>query len=96
VIYKESIDKGMSEQQALLRTLESMNFGRRGLSPSLQMLSTVIPFFNAQIQGLDVLYRAYKGQMPFNEQLKIKEKMLQRGMFMALGTIAYAAAMQDD
>jgi hypothetical protein len=96
VIYKESIDKGMSEQQALLRTLESMNFGRRGLSPSLQMLSTVIPFFNAQIQGLDVLYRAYKGQMPFSEQLKIKEKMLQRGMFMALGTIAYAAAMQDD
>jgi len=96
VIYKESIDKGMSEQQALLRTLESMNFGRRGLSPSMQMLSTVIPFFNAQIQGLDVLYRAYKGQMPFNEQLKIKEKMMQRGMFMALGTIAYAAAMQDD
>jgi hypothetical protein len=96
VIYKESIEKGMSEQQALLRTLESMNFGRRGLSPSMQMLSTVIPFFNAQIQGLDVLYRAFKGQMPFNEQLKIKEKLLQRGMFMALGTIAYAAAMQDD
>lgn len=96
VIYKESIEKGMSEQQALLRTLESMNFGRRGLSPSLQMLSTVIPFFNAQIQGLDVLYRAYTKQMPFSEQLKIKEKMIQRGMFMALGTIAYAAAMQDD
>jgi len=96
VIYKDSIDKGMSEQQALLRTLESMNFGRRGLSPSMQMLSTVIPFFNAQIQGLDVLYRAFRGEMPFSEQLKIKEKLLQRGLFLALGTVAYAAAMQDD
>jgi hypothetical protein len=96
VIYKDSLAKGMSEQAALLRTLESMNFGRRGLSPSIQAMSTVIPFFNAQIQGLDVLYRAYTGQMPYSEQLKIKQKMLSRGLMLAMGTLAYAAAMSDD
>ena len=96
VIYKDSIAKGMSEQEALLRTLESMNFSRRGVSPSMQMLSVMIPFFNAQIQGLDVIYRAYKGDMPFSEQLKIKEKMMARGLLMAIGTLAYAALMSDD
>ena len=96
VIYKDSILKGMSHQQALLRSVESMNFSRRGLSPSIQMLSTMIPFFNAQIQGLDVLYRAFKGDMPYNEQLKIREKLFRRGLMLAVGTMAYAAAMQDD
>jgi hypothetical protein len=96
VIYKDSLAKGMSHQQALLRSVESMNFSRRGLSPSIQMLSTMIPFFNAQIQGLDVLYRAFTGKMPYNEQLKIREKLVKRGLLLAAGTMAYAVAMQDD
>jgi hypothetical protein len=96
VIYKDSLAKGMSEMQAYMRTLESMNFSRRGLSPSMQMLSTVIPFFNAQIQGLDVLYRAFTGRMPYSEQLKIRQKLYTRGLLLAAGTLAYAAAMEDD
>ncbi len=96
VIYKDSLAKGMSEQEALLRTLESMNFSRKGVSPSMQMLSVLIPFFNAQVQGLDVVYRAFKGDMPYSEQLKIREKLMARGALLALGTIAYAAMMEDD
>ena len=96
VIYKDSLAKGMSEQEALLRTLESMNFSRRGVSPSMQALSIMIPFFNAQIQGFDVLYRAFSGKMPFSEQLKIKEKLITRGLMLAAGTMAYAAMMSDD
>jgi hypothetical protein len=96
VVYKDSLAKGMSEQEALNRTIESMNFGRRGVSPSMHWLSVMIPFFNAQIQGLDVIYRAYKGDMPYSEQLKIKEKMIARGAMLAVGTLAYAALMSDD
>jgi hypothetical protein len=96
VLYKDSINKGMSEMQAMLRTLESMNFSRRGLSPSMQMASVLIPFFNAQIQGLDVLYRAFTGKMPYDQQLEIRKKMLARGLMLAAGTIAYAAMMEDD
>lgn len=96
VIYKDSLAKGMSEQEALLRTLESMNFSRRGVSPSMQALSTLIPFFNAQVQGLDVIYRAFKGDMPYSEQLDIRGKMVRRGALLAAGTIAYAMLMGDD
>jgi hypothetical protein len=96
VIYKDSLAKGMTEQEALLRTLESMNFSRRGVSPSMQALSTLIPFFNAQVQGLDVIYRAFKGDMPYSQQLDIRGKMVRRGAMLAAGTIAYAMLMQDD
>lgn len=96
VIYKDSLAKGMTEQEALLRTLESMNFSRRGVSPSMQALATLIPFFNAQIQGLDVIYRAFKGDMPYSQQLDIRGKMARRGLMLAAGTIAYAAMMEDD
>jgi hypothetical protein len=96
VIYKDSLAKGMTEQEALLRTLESMNFSRRGVSPSMQALSTLIPFFNAQVQGLDVIYRAMKGDMPYSQQLDIRGKMVRRGLMLAAGTIAYAAMMEDD
>jgi len=98
-IYKDSIAKGMSDMQAYLRTLESMNFSRRGLSPSMQYMSTLIPFFNAQIQGLDVMYRTFTnkyGGMPYHKQLEIRQKMLMRGTLMALGTFAYAMMMEDD
>lgn len=96
VVYKDSLAKGMTKQEALLRTLESMNFSRRGVSPSMQMMSVLIPFFNAQIQGLDVLYRAFKGDMPFSEQLKIRQKLVARGVMLAAGTMAYAMMMEDD
>ena len=43
-----------------------------------------------------MLYKALSGNLPFNERLKIQEKLLTRGFIIAGGTMAYAAAMQDD
>jgi hypothetical protein len=45
---------------------------------------------------LDVLYRAFKGDMPYSEQLKIREKLVTRGLLLAAGTMAYVAMMSDD
>jgi hypothetical protein len=73
-----------------------MNFTKRGVSPTIHMLSTLIPFFNAQIQGLDVLYKSFTGKMPFNERLKVREKLIKRGALMFGTSLVYAAAMQDD
>ena len=95
-VYRDSINKGMSDMQAILRTLESMNFSRKGTSASMQWLSVMIPFFNAQVQGLDVMYRAFTGKMPYSDQLKIRQKLYTRGAMLAIGTVAYALAMQDD
>lgn len=60
------------------------------------MLSTMVPFFNSQVQGLDVLYRALRGRLPFAEQLDLKRKLYARGMMLTVGVMAYAAMMQDD
>jgi hypothetical protein len=76
--------------------LESMNFSKRGLSPTMHMASMLVPFLNAQIQGLDVLYKAMTGNMPFNDKLDIQRKLFTRGASMFALTMAYAAAMQDD
>jgi len=95
-MYNSFLKQGLSEMEATLATLESMNFSKRGISPSVFMANQLIPFLNAQIQGLDVLYKAFSGKMPFNEKLKIKEKLIKRGLMMAGMTLAYAALMQDD
>jgi hypothetical protein len=62
----------------------------------LFMLASTVPFMNAQIQGLNVLYDAFRGNMPFNEKLKVKKKLIQRGLMMMGFTLLYAAMMQDD
>jgi len=94
--YNSYIQQGLSEMEATLLSLESMNFNKRGASPSIHVANSLIPFFNAQIQGLNVLYKASMGKMPFNDQLRIREKMMQRGAMMAVASLAYAALMQDD
>jgi hypothetical protein len=94
--YNSYIEQGLSEMEATLMALESMNFNKRGASPSIHVANALIPFFNAQIQGLNVMYKAMSGKMPFNDQLRIREKMLTRGGMMAAATIVYAAMMEDD
>jgi hypothetical protein len=94
--YNSYIEQGLSEMEATLMALESMNFNKRGASPSVHVANALIPFFNAQIQGLNVMYKAMTGNMPFNDKLRIREKMLQRGALMAGITLAYAVHMEDD
>jgi len=96
VMYNNFIKQGLSEMEATLATLESMNFSKRGISPSLFALSTMVPFMNAQIQGLNVMYNAFTGKMPFNEKLKVKQKLIQRGLMMMGFTMLYASMMSDD
>ena len=96
VMYHNYIKQGLSDLEATYATLESMNFSKRGISPSLFQLSIMVPFMNAQIQGLNVLYKAWTGNMPFNEKLNIKNKIMQRAAMMAGFTMIYASLMQDD
>jgi hypothetical protein len=96
LVYESALKRGLSKAQAQFVAMESQNFGRRGLSPSMQMLSTMVPFFNAQIQGLDVLYRTLRGKMPFAQQMEIQRKLKARGMMLFAGAMAYAIMMQDD
>jgi len=96
VIYEDSIKKGMSHQQALMRTLESMNFSRRGTSPSMYLLASLTPFMHSQVQGLDVLYRSMRGQLPGADKLQVSQQFAARAAMLAVSSLAYAAVMQDD
>jgi hypothetical protein len=95
-MYNSFLKQGLSEREATFATLEAMNFSRRGLSPSAIYASILIPFFNAQVQGLDVLYRAYKGDMPAAQKLRVKQKLKDRLLMMGTFTFAYAMMMEED
>jgi hypothetical protein len=96
VMYNNFMKQGLSDMEATLATLESMNFNKRGISPSLFQLSIMVPFMNAQIQGLNVLYKSFRGQMPFAEKLRVKQKLVQRALMMWGFSMIYASLMQDD
>jgi hypothetical protein len=90
-MYNSFLKQGLTKREAILATLEAMNFSRRGTSISVLYANTLIPFFNASLQGLDVLYRAFKGDMVASERLRVKQKLIARLGIMAGITLAYAA-----
>lgn len=96
LVYKNAIENGLSEVEADQMVMESMNFYKRGLSPTVQYANRLIPFMNAQIQGLNVLYKAATGQMPFNERQEIQRKFFNNAMLLAATGVMYAMAMDDD
>lgn len=95
-IYNDFRKQGLSDMEATMATLESMNFNKRGTSPSIFMLNAMVPFLNAQIQGLNVLQKSLRGKMPFGERLNQRRKLVNRAMFMVATTAAYALMMSDD
>lgn len=95
-MYNSYIKQGMSPLRAKLATLEALNVNKRGLSPTMYMLSTLVPFMSTQIQGLGVFAKAMTGNLDLAGQKDLGTKLFRRGMTVALLTMLYAAAMQDD
>ena len=94
--YNSFKKQGLNDIEAWVATNEITDFNKRGLSPGMYVANALIPFFNAQIQGLNVFAKAATGRMPFNERLKTRQKFYKRGMSIAALTLLYAAAMEDD
>lgn len=95
-IYNDFRKQGLSDMEATIATMESMNYNKRGLSPSLYMGNMLIPFLYSQIQGLNVTYKAMFGKMPYAQKLNQRSKFWTRGMMLTGITLAYAAMMDDD
>ena len=95
-LYNSYIKQGMSDMEATLASLESMNFSKRGVDSNLYNLGLVVPFVNSQIQGLNVLYQALRGRLPYAEKTNLQKKIMARGAMMAGMTLAYSAMMEDD
>ena len=95
VLYDSLRKQGLTDMQAQIATMESMNFNTRGASPSMHWMNTMVPFFNSAIQGYNVMYKAFTGKMPFAKQLELQNKLIKRGSLIAGMSILYAIANQD-
>jgi hypothetical protein len=60
-IYEQTLIETNDRLLAQTRAREFINFRRRGASETINIMVSTIPFFNAYIQGMDVLYRAASG-----------------------------------
>ena len=61
-IYDQTMKETNDTLLAQTRAREFINFRRRGASDFVGAMVTTVPFFNAYIQGMDVLYRAASGK----------------------------------
>jgi hypothetical protein len=94
--------------EAAYQALEIINFDRRGFNPYMRIVTTAIPFLNARIQGLDVLYRSGTGQYsskiseiaknttPDEVAKSIILTTAFRGGMLTLATLLYYALMGDE
>ena len=93
-------DTGGNIAAANTEALDVINFSRKGSSFGIRLFSALVPFLNARIQGLDVLYRsATRGGVGTTSSMTKAQR--QRRFYMrALGIVAlstaYAMASMDD
>jgi hypothetical protein len=101
-IYEDAMARHGNEAQAAYEALEVMNFSRQGRSAAIRLLSAMIPFFNARLQGLDWMGRALAGHAYGFDAAnggrgsEIRKNMIRRGLFMAGVTATYALLMADN
>ena len=62
-VYEDILKRTGNEVEAQYQALSVMNYGRRGNNPLLRMITALVPFLNARIQGLDKLYQATTGRV---------------------------------
>ena len=96
LIYERVLKETGNEAEALYRSLEVMNFHRKGSSPLIRVLTAAVPFFNARLQGLDLFYRASTGNMNNKDAKAIQRQFLMRGGLMAALSVAYWFMVSDD
>tara|TARA_R100001082_G_scaffold109871_1_gene88110 strand:+ start:2683 stop:10866 length:8184 start_codon:yes stop_codon:yes gene_type:complete len=102
--YQRMIQKGYSkiqaESEAIFQAQEIMNFSRRGSNKAMRYITAAIPFLNARIQGLDLLWRAGRGKYnsDFSQVGKARsfQSLLGRASLITAVTFLYALMMHDD
>lgn len=97
-IYERTLAETGNKELAVTRAREFINFRRRGSSQFTSTLINTIPFFNAAIQGTDVLYRGLtgKGASSGLTRSRAAAQLFNRGMAIAGASALYALLMSDD
>jgi hypothetical protein len=98
-VYNDVLARTGNEAEAAFQALEVINFSRRGRSPFVRFMTAGIPFLNARVQGLDVLYRGFMGYNPANREKTRSQAVMTaiaRGGLITASTLAYWLLVSDD
>ena len=96
-VYKRVLKETGNEAEAMYQAMEVLNFSRRGSSSLIRVLTAMVPFMNARIQGLDVLYRAGFGEMASRTKEMQQKAFAVRSMYiLGLSTLYWALASDTE
>jgi len=99
-VYNSVLKQTGSEAAARQAAIEVLNFSRRGGNPLWRVVTASVPFLNARIQGLDVIYRSLYGKYSPYEGLEpravTQKRALMRGAMLAAMTGVYFMLMSDN
>jgi hypothetical protein len=99
-VYKKTLAATGNELEALSAALEVMNFNRKGNSAIVRVLTAAVPFLNARIQGLDILFRTAimpLGGTTSDESVQRMKTFWVRGMtIMALSSMYWLLTHDDE
>jgi hypothetical protein len=79
-VYKRTLAETGNEAEALYQAMEVLNFSRKGNSALIRVLTAVVPFMNARIQGLDVLYRSGFGKSATQNKERMQKAFITRSL----------------
>jgi hypothetical protein len=97
-IYEQTMrETGGDRALAYYRAKEYINFKRQGMSPLINTLRQSIPFMNAYLQGMDVLYRTMTGKGVSTAEKRAAQKLFfMTGMQLAALNVLYTALVTGD
>jgi hypothetical protein len=96
-VYKKVLAETGNEAEAMYQAMEVLNFSRKGNSALIRIVTALVPFMNARIQGLDVLYRASFGKMATATRERQQKAFMVRGMTLfALSSLYWMLASDTE
>jgi hypothetical protein len=95
-IYKRVLAETGNEAEALFQASEVMNFSRKGNFAVMQALTALVPFMNARIQGMDVLYRSGFGEAANANKERMQKAFIVRSLSILAVSAMYWAMVHDD
>jgi hypothetical protein len=95
-VFKRVMEETGNEAEAVYQAMEVINFSRKGSSPIIQIFAAIIPFLNARIQGLDLLYRAGFGRLASANKVAQQKAFMIRSLALLGSTAMYYAMVQDE
>ena len=98
VLLNKGVGRAEAESEAIFQAMETLNFSRRGNSAVLSAIMTAVPFLNARMQGLDVMYRGARGRYQSNRggENNALKSILARGGMIAFATWMYTLLSHED